>query len=33
MVEADDTLEEIERDPDASEPACEIDIQIQYSCD
>jgi len=32
MVEADDTLEEIERDPDASESAGETDIQIEYSC-
>jgi len=27
------TLEEIEGDPDASEPAGEADIQIEYSCD
>ena len=33
MVETYDTLEEKERDPDASEPAGEANIQIEYSCD
>ena len=33
LVEDEDTLEEIESDHDAPEPATEADIQTEYFCD